>query len=101
MFRLRHLRFATIVLFAVAAVSLTVASARAFSQQNGGAGEGGNSFADPDDQVSNMFGFDQGAEPSGLNGSVQLGRQHWTSYFTHFQINSLTSPSDPLSRPSN
>lgn len=103
MFRLTHLRFATIVLLAVASVSLTAASARAFSQQNGGTGEDVNStFADPDDQV-NLFGygFDQGAQPSGLSGSVQIGPQQWTNYFTHFQINSLTSPSNPLSRPSN
>ena len=38
MFRSRQLRFATIALFAVAAVSLTAASAGAFSQENGGAG---------------------------------------------------------------
>ncbi len=53
MFRSTQLRFAAIVMFAVAAVSLTAASARAFSQGNGGTGEGGNStFADPDEQVN-------------------------------------------------
>ena len=100
MFRARQLRFAAIILFAVAAASLTAASARAFSQGNGGTGEGGNStFADPDEQVNNslVFGFDQAAQPSGLNGPVQVGPQH--GQFKHFQIDSLTSPPDPLSRP--
>jgi hypothetical protein len=105
MFRSTQLRFAAIVLFAVAAVSLTAASGRAFSQGNGGTGEGGNSaFADPDEQVNNIFGlgFDQGAQPSGLNGSVQVGpQQGQLTPFKHFQIDSLTSPPDPLSRPSN
>jgi hypothetical protein len=56
MLRSRQLRFPAIVLFAVAAASLTATSARAFSQGNGGTGESGNStFADPDEQV-NIFG---------------------------------------------
>jgi hypothetical protein len=104
MFRSTQLRFAAIVLFAVATVSLTAASAWAFSQGNGGTGEGGNSaFADPDEQVNIFgFGFDQGPQPSGLNGSVQVGpQQGQLTPFKHFQINSLTSPPDPLSRPSN
>jgi hypothetical protein len=98
MFRSRQLRFAAIVLFAVAAASLTAASARAFGQGNG-TGEGGNStFADPDEQVNIFgFGFDQAAQPSGLNGPVQVGPQQ--GQFKHFQIDSLTSPPDPLSRP--
>ena len=57
---------------AAAAVSLTAAAAGAFSPGNSSVGEGGNStFADPDEQV-NIFGFGQGTQPSGLNGSVQL-----------------------------
>jgi hypothetical protein len=102
MFRATQLRFAAVALFAVAAVLLTAASARAFNQGNGGTGEGGNAtFADPDDQV-NIFGFDQGPEPSGLNGSVQFGpQQSQPTPFKHFQINGLTSPPDPLSRPGN
>jgi hypothetical protein len=77
-------------------------SASPLSQGNGGTGEGGNSaFADPDEKV-NIFGFDQGPQPSGLNGSVQVGpQQGQLTPFKHFQINSLTSPPDPLSRPSN
>lgn len=100
MFRSTQLRFAAIVLVAMATVSLTAASARAFSQGNGGTGEGSNStFADPDEQV-NIFGFDQGAQPSGL-GSVQVGTQQGQlTPFKHFHIDSLTSPPDPLSRPS-
>jgi hypothetical protein len=96
MFRSRQLRFAATVLFAVAAATLAAASAHAFSQGNGGAGEGGNStFADPDEQLN--FGFEQAAQPSGLNGPVQVGPSQ--GQFRHFQIDSLTSPPDPLSRP--
>ena len=85
----------------MAAVSLTTASARAFSQENGGAGGGSNStFADPDEQV-NIFGFGQGAQPFGSNGSVQFGAQQGQpTPFKHFQSNGLTSPPDPLTRPS-
>jgi hypothetical protein len=81
---------------------LTAASARAFSQENGGTGEGSNStFADPDEQV-NIFGFDQGTQPSGLNGSMQSGPgQGQPAPFKHFQSNGIASPVDPLSRPSN
>jgi hypothetical protein len=99
MFRSRQLRFAATVLFAVAAASLAAASARAFSQGNGGTGEGGNStFVDPDEQV-NIFGFgsDHAAQPSGLNGPVEVDPRQ--GQFRHFQIDSLTSPPDPLSRP--
>ena len=70
MFRSTKVRFAVIAFFAAAAVSLTAASAGAFSQGNSGAGEGANStFADPDEQV-NIFGFGQGAQAYGSNGSV-------------------------------
>lgn len=102
MFRSTKVRFAVTALFAVAAVSLTAASARAFNQGNSGVGEGGNStFADPDEQV-NIFGFGQGTQPSGLNGSVQSGpQQGQLTPFKHFQSNGLGSPPDPLSRPSN
>ena len=105
MFRSTQLRFAVIALFAVAvaAVSLTTASARAFSQENSAAGGGGNStFADPDEQV-NIFGFGQGAQPFGSNGPVQFGAQHGQLIpLGHFQSNGLSSPPpDPLSRPSN
>jgi hypothetical protein len=102
MFRSTKLRFAVIALFAAAAVSLTAVSAGAFSQGNSGAGEGANStFADPDEQV-NIFGFGQGAQAYGSNGSVQFGaQQDRLTPFKHFQSNGLTSPPDPLTRPSN
>jgi hypothetical protein len=102
MFRSTELRFAAIGLFAVAAVSLTAASARAFNQESGGASGGANStFADPDEQV-NIFGYGGGAQPSGLNGPVQFGSQQGQlTPFKHFQSNGLGSPPDPLSRPSN
>jgi hypothetical protein len=103
MFGSTQLRFAVIALIAVAAVSLTTASARAFSQENGGSGGSENStFADPDEQV-NIFGYGAGAQPFGSNGSVQLeqAQQGRLNAFKHFQSNGLTSPPDPLSRPSN
>jgi hypothetical protein len=102
MFRSMQFRFAVIALFAVAAIPLTTASARAFSQENSDAGEGGNStFADPDEQV-NIFVERAGAQPFGSNGSVQFGtRQDQLTPFKHFQSNGLTSPPDPLTRPSN
>jgi hypothetical protein len=103
MIRATQLRFAAI-LFAVAAASLTATHARAFSLGNGGTGDDGNSaFADPDEQINIFgFGFDQGSQPSGLNGSVQAGsQQSRLNAFKHFQTDSLTSPPDPLSRPSN
>ena len=102
MSRLTKVRFAATALFATAAVSLAAASAGAFSQGNSGAGEGGNStFADPDEQV-NIFGFGQGAQSFGSNGSVQFDAQQGRlNAFKHFQSNGLTSPPDPLTRPSN
>jgi hypothetical protein len=105
MFRSTQLQLAALVLFAVVAVSLSAAPARAFSQGNGGTGDGNNSaFADPDEQV-NLFGlgFDQGPQPSGLSGSVMSvgSPQSKSTAFKHFQIDSLTSPPAPFSRPSN
>jgi hypothetical protein len=99
------LRFAVIGLFAVAATSLITGSARAFSQGNGESGGSENStFADPDEQV-NIFGYGAGAQPFGSNGSVQFdaqqAQQGRLNAFKHFQSNGLTSPPDPLSRPSN
>jgi hypothetical protein len=89
MLRSMQLRFAAIALFAVAAVSLTAASARAFSLESGGAG-----IADPDQQV-NIFGY-----------GVTTIRFEWfgaqrdrLNAFKHFQSNGLTTPPAPLSRP--
>ena len=49
MLRLMQVRFATLALFAVAAVSLTAASAWAFTQENlSTTGVGSSTFADPD-----------------------------------------------------
>jgi hypothetical protein len=96
-------RFALTVAFAVIAVSLAAASARAFSQESGGSGGSENSaFSDPDEQV-NIFG--QGGEPQsfGSSGSAQYDtrQQGRLNAFKHPQINSLTSPPDLLSRPGN
>jgi hypothetical protein len=103
MLRSTQARFALTLVFAVAAVSLAAMAARAFSQESGGSGGSENSaFSDPDEQV-NIFG--QGAEPQsfGSNGSVQYDtrQQGRLNAFKHPQINSLTSPPDPLSRPGN
>ena len=103
MLRTKQVRFVAIVLFAVAAASLATASARAFSLGNGGTTGGGNAaVADPDEQISKMFGLDQGGEPSKLSSPAQFDPQPGKSNpYQHFHIDSLTSPPDPLSRPSN
>jgi hypothetical protein len=103
MFRSTQFRFAAIALLAAAAVSLTGASARAFSQGNGGPGGDGNAtFADPDEQLLNLFGSGLGAQQFEPSGSAQIGTQQGKlNPFKHFQSNGLTSPPDPLSRPSN
>jgi hypothetical protein len=102
MLRTMQLRFVAIVLFAVAAASLATASARAFSLGNGGSTGGGNAaFADPDQQVGKMFGLDQGGEPSSLSSPAQFDPQPGKSNpYKHFHADSLTSPPDPRSRPS-
>jgi hypothetical protein len=102
MFRSTQLRIAVIALFAVAAMSLATTSARAFGQENSGAGGDDNSrFADPDEQV-NIFGDGAGAQPFGSNGPVQFDAQQGRlNAFKHFQSNGLTSPPDPLTRPGN
>ena len=103
MLRATQLRFVAIVLFAVAAASLTTASARAFSLGNGGTTGGGNTaFADPGEQVGKVFGLDQGGEPSSLSSPAQFHPQPGKpNPYKHFHTDSLTSPPDPLSRPSN
>jgi hypothetical protein len=102
MFRSTELRFATIVFLSVVALPLTAACAWAFSQGNGGIGEGSNStFVDPDDQI-NIFGQKGEAQAFGSNGPVQFDPQRGQlTPFKHFQSNGLTSPPDPLSRPGN
>ena len=103
MLRTTQLRFVAIVLSAVAAASLTNVSARAFSLGNGGTTGGGNAaFADPDEQVGKMFGLDQGGEPSKLSSPAQFHPQpDKPNPYKHFHPDSLISPPDPLSRPSN
>jgi len=103
MLRTTQLRFVAIVLFAVAAASLTATSAQAFSQGNGGTTGGGNAaFGDPDEQVNKMFGLEQGGEPSRLGSPGQIDHQPGKSNpYKDFHVDSLTSPPDPRSRPSN
>ncbi len=101
MLRSMHLRFAVVALIAAAAVSLSAASAWAFSQQNQQTGVTGNSnFADPDDQFTNAG---QGAHLFGPNGpTVQFGVQQGpVSPFGGFQDNDHYngSPPDPYYRP--
>jgi hypothetical protein len=98
--RLMQLRFAAIVLIAAAVVSLTAASAWAFSQENLQPGGTGNStFADPDDQFTNST---QGAHPFGPNGPVvQFGVQQGplTPYGRLDGNGYTTSPPDHLPDP--
>jgi hypothetical protein len=103
MSRSTQLRFLATVLFAVAAASLIAVSARAFSLGNGGTtGDGNTAFTDPDEQIGQMFGLDKGGEPSSLSSPAQINSQPGKSNpYKHFHIDSLTSPPDPATRPSN
>ncbi|MGC1779487.1 MAG: hypothetical protein WBB34_16240 [Xanthobacteraceae bacterium] len=94
------LRFVAIASFAVAAASLTTPAARAFTQGNGGTAGGGNaSFADPDDQIGQKFGLAQDGGSSSLSSPApQSGK---LNPYKNFHFDSLTTPPDPLSRPSN
>jgi hypothetical protein len=104
-FRLTQLPFAALAL-GIAAVALTDAPARAFTQENLSANQnGGSRFADPDDQVKN-FGHG-GTQLFGPNGpTVQFGAQQGPgqyspfSPFNRFQGNGFNSPPpDPYARP--
>jgi hypothetical protein len=100
MLRSTQLRFVATILFAVAAATLSAASARAFSLGNGGStGNGSAAFGDPDDQVGKMFGLDQGGEPSRLSSPAQIDPK--SNPYKNFHVDSLTSPPDPFSRPHN
>ncbi len=101
MLRLTHLRFTAAVLIAAAAVSLSAASAWAFSQENlQSGGTGSAAIADPDDQFTNGG---QGAHLFGPNGpTLQFGVQQGpSSPFGGFQDNDHYngSPPDPYYRP--
>jgi hypothetical protein len=92
-------RFATFALFAWAAVSLTTAAARAFSQENLNINGVGNSrFADPDSQGSNLG---RGAQPFGPNGpSVQFGaHQGGLTPFGRSQGSGSNAPPPDYSKP--
>jgi hypothetical protein len=94
------LRFGAIALFAVAAASLAIPAARAFTLGNGGTAGGDNaSFADPDDQIGKTFGLDQSGESSSLSSPAPVSGK--SNPYKNFHVDSLTSPPDPLSRPSN
>jgi hypothetical protein len=101
MLRSMHVRFAAVALIAAAAVSLSAASAWAFSQQNQQTGGTDSSklIADPDDQFTNSA---HGAQPFGANGpTFQFGvHQGPLSPFGGFQDNDRDgSPPDPYYRP--
>ncbi len=88
-------------MISAAAVSLSVASAWAFSQQNlQSGGTGGAAIADPDDQFSNSA---PGAQPFGSNGpTLQFGvHQGSVSPFGGFQDDDHYngSPPDPYFHP--
>jgi hypothetical protein len=78
MLRLMQLRLA-VGLFATAILSLTVASAWAFSRESVSPSDGGNStFTDPNDKLTDPDNHNssQGARPFGSNGPVvQFGVQ--------------------------
>ena len=101
MLRSMPLRFAAGVLIAAAAVSLSAASAWAFSQeslQSGGTGSSA-AIADPDDQFTNSG---PGAHPFGANGpTLQFGIQQQTvTPFGNFRGNDRDgSPPDPYFHP--
>ena len=85
--RLTQLRFATLAVFAaataLAASSVAVSSARAFTMENMSA-NGGNTtrFADPNDRVKNFES--QGSRPFGQNGPiVTFGGGQYNRPFTH------------------
>jgi hypothetical protein len=95
MLRTTQLRFVAIALFAVAAASLTITSARAFSQGNGGTSGGGDAgFADPDEQIGKMFGLDKGGEPSSLGSPAQVDPK--SNPYKNFHPDTLTSPPNPF-----
>jgi hypothetical protein len=104
MLRLTRLQFAAVALLIAGAVSLTAASAWAFSTETvSPSGSGNATFADPDDQTTNSR---QGAHPFGLNGpTVQFGAQQGPSAttFGHFQGDGYNNgpPPDPYFRPLN
>ncbi len=100
MLRLMQLRLAAAALFAAAAVSLTAASAFAFTQQMVQPGDNGNyTFTEPNNQTTNSS---QGARPFGSNGpTVQFGIQQGpVSPFGRSQGDGYNgSPPDPYYRP--
>jgi len=89
---------------AIAAVSASGPSARAFTMENLSANPEAR-FADPDDQVKNFGPGTQGVQPFGPNGPVvQFGARQGPiggmGPFGHFQGNGFNNPPpDPYSRP--
>jgi hypothetical protein len=101
MLRLTQLHLA-VVAAAIAAVSLSVASARAFTMENLSANPGGNSrFSDPDDQVQSPG---RGMQPFGPGGpTVQFGGGQGAAPLGHYPGAGFAAPSspppDPYARP--
>jgi hypothetical protein len=91
----------TAIIVALAAVSLTAPSARAFTMENlSGSPDGNSRFADPDSQVKN---FGQGAQPFGPNGPImRFGAQPGAPYlpFSHLPGAGF-APSPPPPEPYN
>jgi hypothetical protein len=103
MSRSAHLRFVAILYFSVAAASLVAPSAHAFSVGSGGTAEGSNSsFGDPDDQVNKALGLGPSEEPSHLGSPAPINPQPGKANpYKNWHFDSLASPPNPLSRPSN
>ena len=90
----RSLRFATVGVFAVAVVSLTAASASAFTFETvKPPGDANSSFTDPDNHTN----FGPGAQPLGPNGpTVQFGVQQGSAgSFNRFQGSGFNAPPPP------
>ncbi len=101
--RLTRLHFAAAAL-AMAVVSLTGLSARAFTMENLSV-DPSSRFADPDNQVKNFGASTPGMQPFGQNGPiVQFGARQGPigamGPLGHFQGNGFNNPPpDPYSRP--
>ena len=105
MLRLIQLRLAVAGLFAAGILSLTVASAWAFSQEivSPSSGGGNYNFGDPDKQIGDPDNSNsgQGARPFGSSGpTVQFGvQQNPSAGFG--RSNGYNSTPDPYFRPLN
>lgn len=98
--RLTRLHFAALVL-AIATLSLSGPSARAFTQENLNATnpDGSSKFADPDDRVKNYQPFGQSGPTVQFGASAVPGPGPYAPFSPYgFRGNNVTPP-DPYARP--